>query len=195
MTEYGIKIAAALKAIVQMHSDTSRLLVDCDKHIGKGRPSVFGSYATRDLTYSYKASFWMAEGVYRYYPSGPNVMDGITVVYHSALPSTDPRSETEPMLLVGRIQYSSASIVNPSESGALKGKCDEWDLWNLYFAWCKRECGKVVECQLVDNGRIEWGRLIAVPLFSVDNIEVVVRLVDEVAAASPDRGSAIGITE
>src|ERR1700722_1838486 len=103
-TEYGTKIAGALKAVAQMHAETSRLLVDCDKYIGNGRPSVFGSYATRDLTYHYKATFWMAEGVYRYYPAGPDAVEGVyryypagpdavegvTVAFHYAGAPDDP---------------------------------------------------------------------------------------------------------
>ena len=33
------KMAGALKAVIKMHSDTSKLLIDCDKHIGAGRKS------------------------------------------------------------------------------------------------------------------------------------------------------------
>lgn len=194
-TEYGMRISGALKAIVQLHSDTSRLLVDCDKHLGKGRPSVFGSYATRDLTYHYKAEFWMAEGVYRYYPAGPNAVDGITVAFHYAgAPSVDP--ETEPLLLIARIQYSSLPDTTPPGSAPVKGRCEEWDVWNLYFVWGRnRQFGKVLEYESVDNGRISWARLIAVPLYTVDSIELVVRLADEVGAASPERSSATRATE
>lgn len=168
-TEYGAKIAGALKAVVQMHSDTSKLLVDCDKHIGKGRASVFGSYATSELTYNFQARFWMAEGVYRYYEAGPLLVDGVTAAFfHVDVP-------TEPLLLLARIQYS-------GETAASKAKA--WDIWSLYFAWGEsKELGKVHRYGETDEGRIEWARLIAVPLFSISRIEDVVDLMDRAAAS------------
>ena len=65
-----------------------------------------------------------------------------------------------------------------------------------YFEWGRnRESGQVLAYELVDNGRIAGARLIAVPLYTVDSIEVVVRLADEVVAASPDQRSAVTATE
>ena len=172
-TEYGSKIAGALKAVVQMHSDTSKLLVDCDKHVGKGRSSVFGSYATKELTYNFQAKYWMAEAVYRYYQAGPSVVDGVTVAFF------DAEAPIEPVLLVARIHYST------------NAKPKEWDIWNLYFAWDESEkSGEVYLYAEADEGRIEWARLIAVPLFSIRRIEDVVELMDRVRAASPDRAEA-----
>lgn len=96
--EYGERIAGALKAIAMLHSDTSKLLVDCDKQIGKDRKSVFANYATRDLTYNVKAECWMAEGVYRYYEAGPLLVDGVTVTFFNK------KEHTEPLLKVSRIR-------------------------------------------------------------------------------------------
>jgi hypothetical protein len=180
--EYGTKIAGALKAVAQMHSDTSRLLVDCDKYIGKGRPSLFGSYATRDLTYNYKAAFWMAEGVYRFYPAGPDGVDGVTIAFHYTGTPSDPRSQSEPLLLVGHIRYSPSG--NALEASNSKAKCEEWDLWNLYFEWGKdREVDKVLTYEVADGGRIVKAELIAMPLFAVNSIGVVEDLTKRVAAA------------
>ena len=190
-TEYGTKIAGALKAVAQMHSETSRLLVDCDKYIGKGRPSVFGSYATRDLTYHYKATFWMAEGVYRYYPAGSDAVEGVTVAFHYAGAPNDPRSQSEPLLLVGHIQYSPSG--NVLEDSSSKAKCNEWDLWSLYFEWGQdRESDKLLTYELADGGRITKAKLIAVPLFTVIGIEVVEGLARKVAAGSDDLSEAAG---
>jgi hypothetical protein len=132
--------------------------------------------------------------VYRYYPVGPNTVDGVTVTFHYAGTPTDPRSESEPLLLVGRIQYSSLTGADPPDAATSKGRCAEWDLWYLYFEWGEdRETNKVLSRGLADNGRVAWARLIAVPLFTVDNIEAVVRLSDEVIGCSPDRSTATPI--
>ena len=113
-TEQGRTIAAALKAITQLHSDTSRLLLDCDKYAGDGRRSVFGNTATRDLTWLARASYWMAEGVYRFYQIEPFMVDAITVT------SFKRDEEFEPLFKVGRIQYT---IPANSETDALKQVC------------------------------------------------------------------------
>src|SRR3954454_1641309 len=81
--DYGLKISRALAAVRRMHADVSKLLVDADGTIGKDKDSLFGNYATRNLTYSVKADFWMAWFVHRYYaaPNGPDpgLVDAISV--------------------------------------------------------------------------------------------------------------------
>ena len=181
-TEYGQKIAGALKAIAMLHSDTSKLLSDCDKQIGKGRNSIFGNYATRDLTYNVKAACWMAEGVYRYYEAGPRLVDGVTVTFFNK------EADTEPLLKVARIQYANPELGNGpgAEEEGLKAVCGEWDIWRLLFEWAvDRELGKVLMFTDTDQGRIAWARLIAVPLFSISRIEDVTDLMGRVLASAP----------
>lgn len=181
-TEYGQKIAGALKAIITLHSDTSKLLCDCDKHIGKDRDSVFANYATRDLTYHVRASFWMAEGVYRYYDAGPRLVDGVTVTFFNR------EAETEPLLKIARIQYSDTSPANGSDSKdeGLRAFCKEWDIWSLFFRFTEeRRLGEILTFADADNGRIAWARLIAVPLFSIGRIEDVIELVGRVVESAP----------
>jgi hypothetical protein len=176
-TEQGQNIARALKAIAQLHSDTSRLLLDCDKYVGTGRPSVFGNYATRDLTYHVRAPWWMAEAVYRYYESDPQTADAVTVTFFSS------SEEFEPLLLVGRIHYAKTS---QGEVNALRQTCKEWDLWRLYFrSGVKQELGQVLEYNDMEEHRIAWARLLAVPLFSIHRIEDVCTLMSRVVESVP----------
>jgi hypothetical protein len=66
--DYGKKIAKAFEAIYQLHNDVARLLQDCDGTIGKGKPSIFGSTVTRDLSQAvYNPGRWMPAVLYRYY--------------------------------------------------------------------------------------------------------------------------------
>ena len=58
-TDYGKKMGQALKAVAKMHTQVSQLLLDCNSLFPEYE-SVFGTNATRELTYSVKADFWMA---------------------------------------------------------------------------------------------------------------------------------------
>jgi hypothetical protein len=187
-TEYGQKIAGALRAVAMLHSDTSKLLTDCDKQIGKGRKSIFGNYATRDLTYNVKADCWMAQGVYRYYEAGPLLVDSVTVTFFNA------QVDTEPLLKVSRIQYADTKLGRESASkeGGPRTVCSEWDTWWLFFVGTEnRELGKVLTFTEVDQGRIAWARLVAVPLFSIERIEDVAELMRKVveSAAEPTKAT------
>jgi hypothetical protein len=171
----GKSIAAALRAVASFHSDTSKLLVDCDKFIGRGRRSVFGNYATKDLSYNVKANFWMPEGMFRYYEAGPSLVDGVCVTFFNPAGLMDPKLATEPVFKAARIQYRSpeSSTTHPSGNGeALKALCDGWDIWSLFFKFAKEPSfGQVMEFNNIDSGRIEWARLIAVPLLSITRID------------------------
>lgn len=185
--DYGKKMGNAIRAVAKMHSDTSRLLQDCDGTIGKDKASVFGSYATRDLTYNVRADQWMAQGVYRYYDASTErqgLVDGIMVYFFSR----GPYDHQEPLLIVGRIQYH-------VESGAaIKGICQEWDLWYALFDWgAGLEVNKVLTPGSPD--RIEWIRLFAVPLYSVKSMDDVVSLMKQVRKEQSDEQERAAATE
>jgi hypothetical protein len=171
--EYGVLIDGAVRAIARMHGDTSKLLIDCDKRIGNGRLSVFGNYATRDLKYNVQADYWMAAAVYRYYLAHPNCVEAVTVSFLE-------ESTAEPMLLLAQIQYSSINALKE-----IKELCNEWDVWNLYFAWGETIPDVVHTYENIDGGRIESAKLIAVPLFSIASIEQVVALRNRLPALAP----------
>jgi len=163
-TEYGKRITGALNAVAQLHSDTSKLLVDFDSRmLRSGWTSVFDNFATRDLTYHVKADYWMAEGVYRYYfhEAFPKSIRALTVCFLA-------RQIEEPVLLTAKVNYR-------MESGAqIKLVCKGWDVWQIYFDWMKEaELERVMECGALDNGRIESAAVLAVPLYSINKIEDV----------------------
>jgi hypothetical protein len=183
-TGEGKNILAAFKAIARFHSDTSKLLVDCDKRIGKGRRPVFGNWATRELTYHVKADFWMPEGMFRYYEAGPGLVDGVAVTFFNAAGITNPQLETEPLFQVARIQYKFPEIageVTPDIGDGIKAVCNAWDIWSLFFKETKdRAPGRLFEYADIDNGRIASARLIAVPLLSIGRIEDAQDLMNQV---------------
>ena len=185
---YGGKIQNAVKAVVQMHEDTSKLLQVCDNTIGKGKDSVFGGYATKDLTYSYQAEMWMAYGVYRYYYTPgrpghtlnqPGLVEGVTVVFVPDPPKVADQSGFEPLFIIGQIEYGIAT-----ERPKLERQ-HAWDLWNGFFQWSdKQELSNVIHPQKLDDdatARIKNMKLIAVPLYgSIKKIEDVKKLMEQV---------------
>lgn len=181
-TDHGQKLAGALRAVRNLHSDTSKLLVDCDKHIGGGRDSVFGSYATKDLTWSVNASSWMAEGVYRYYKAGPRLVDGVTVTFWNT------ELEIEPLLKVARIEYAGVESEHTSaiKERAIKDLCKEWDIWSLFFYYAEsQDLDKVLVFDDLEEERIGWARLITVPLVTITRIEDVGDLMRRVIESTP----------
>jgi hypothetical protein len=163
-TEYGRKIAGALAAVRQLHSDTSKMLVDFDKKIvHAGWISAFDNTATRDLTYQMAAQHWMAKGVFRYYWRKEGVrglVRGLTVRFFS-------RRIEEPVLLVAEMHYR-------PQSGEPSFLCQGWDLWKLYFeSQLVLEAEKVVNCGSFDSGRIKSATMLATLLYQIRSIEDV----------------------
>jgi hypothetical protein len=169
--DYGKQVAVAIRAVQQMHSDCSRLLLEFDRKMA-GWAAIYGNNATRELTYHVRAQYWMAEGVYRFYShkNFPGVSRGITIAFIE--PDCD-----EPILIVSNITYK-------SKGSDPKSVCDEWDGWNAFFKWCgKRVYDEVMSFEPVDpQQRIESVRLIARPLYSIKSMQEVEGVMDRVTA-------------
>lgn len=152
----GKKIQAAIRAVCQMHSDVSKLLLDFDDFVPWPCESVFGNVATRDLTAQARAKYWMSDGVYRYLLSKaePGLVEAITVCFNSP-------ELVEPLLLLGRIQYA---VGDGREIAAV---CEPWDLWYLYFNRKERQLRVSLDCTTSDQSRIISARVIAAPLYSI----------------------------
>jgi hypothetical protein len=175
--DYGKKINQALKAVRQMHADVSKLLVDADGTIGKGKIAVF-SNATRDLTVGVQAKTWMAWFVYRYYAAPDateaGMVDAVTVWFFDHQSPID-----EPLLLLGQIGYD-------LELGQqVRAVCQEFDLVYAFSSWSSRRAlGEILTgAQPAQKQTVEWFKVIAVPLFSVNSTEDVTRLMEQVRNA------------
>lgn len=171
--DYGKKIGRALEAVRRLHSDASRLLQDCDGTIGKGKKAVHGSYATHELTWNVRAEYWMAEAVYRYYyadqPSD-GLVDGITVSFFDYQQRVD-----EPLLIVGQLQY------HVEEDFQIRSACYGWDIWYAFFDWSgNRQLDAILGGKHIENGRIEWFKVLAVPLYSIQSMQAVEKLMAKV---------------
>jgi len=172
--EYGKKLTTALAAVRQLHSDTSKLLVDFDsKMFAGGWSSVFENIATRDLTYAVKAQFWMAEAVFRYYAKdgNPGHVEGLTVVFFE-------RRAKEPLFLIAQLQYRMGA------NKLISDVCRPWDIWYLYFEHTdKRELQTLHTFRNIDNDRIERAAVLAVPLLSIKTPADAVATLEQVREA------------
>jgi hypothetical protein len=167
-TEYGKKIDSALRAVAQLHKDSSKLLVDFDSRIETGWYSVFGNFATSELTYHVRAPCWMARGVYRYYAheQHPGLVEGVAICFIE-------RSLDEPVFLAARLKY------NQEGGKEIKSVCEPWDIWNLYFKKEKPQMRTVLTIKDAEGARINETKLLAVPLYSIQMIEDVEGLLNE----------------
>jgi hypothetical protein len=163
-TDYGKKVGQALKVVAKMHSQVSQLISDCDSLFPEYK-SVFGTNATRDLTYSVHSDFWMAEGVYRYWFKEGSSVVGVTALFHPWEGELE-----QPLFVVGQINYLN---VAPE---TVKEQCSPWHLWTAVTSWAPQppRQGKVIELSDPDGkGTIPNMRLIVVPLFHIENLDDV----------------------
>lgn len=161
-TDYGKKIGQALKAIAKMHSQVSQLLLECDGLFPRYTP-VFTT-ATKDLTRSVHADFWMAEGVYRYWFRESSNVIGVTAMFHPWEGELE-----EPLFVVGQIDYASSG----SEA---KEQCAPWDLWYAVMEWAPKPLcmGEAIDLlNPEEEGRIQNMKFIAVPLFQIESLDDV----------------------
>ncbi|PKM83773.1 MAG: hypothetical protein CVU88_01260 [Firmicutes bacterium HGW-Firmicutes-13] len=161
-TNYGLKIGKAFKAIITMHQDVRKLLLDCDSLFSHGE-SIFDNTVTSDLSYSINASWWLAEGVFRYWNIQENYIVGTAVLFFS-----EDDSFEQPLFIAGRLKYSTSDSGEP-----LKNICDRWDLW---YAVEANEIKFNIQTHLDypdEEGRIEWLDYIIIPLFNIESFEDV----------------------
>ena len=163
-TGYGKKIGQALKAVATMHSQVSQLLSDCDSLFPDYEP-VFGNIVTSGLTYHLKADFWMARAVYRYWFQQGKPVLGVTAMFRSMAVELE-----QPLFLVGCIEYPDTTSQN------IRQRCDGWHLWLALRDWAPKPLALSEVINLPDpdgKGTIRNMKLIAVPLFEIENLDDV----------------------
>lgn len=169
---YGLLVANALVAVQQLHDDVSRLLQDCDGVIGKGKASRFANAVTQDLSALLRADYWMAEAVFCYYyeaDGADGVVDAVTACFFDA-----ENRIPEPFLLVGQVKY------RVEANAQIPAKCQGWDLRHGYFGWWPNRTPGMAHAGRRDDDRVEWFKVVGVPLFSVRSVAHVGELLAEV---------------
>lgn len=172
--EYGPRVGTALAAVRQLHSDASKLLQECDTRIAPGRESMFGAYATQDLTYSYRTEFWMAEAVFRYYRTDvPDWVHGVTVCFFDRAGRI-----SEPIIIVGSLRYPPVTEGNSA--------CQAWDLWDCYFESKPRpDFDMLAQMMNLANGRILEARILVRRLYDLQSFDDVEAMFRNASAPSP----------
>jgi len=175
-TDYGKKMGQALKAVATMHSQVSQLLSDCDGLFPDYEP-VFGNIVTSMLTWHLKADFWMARGVYRYWFLQGKAVPGVTAVFRSRVVELE-----EPLFIVGCIDYPDITSQN------IKQRCDGWHLWAALRDWAPKPppLSEVINLSDPDGkGTMRNIKLIAVPLFQIENLNDVSTLFKRIGVELP----------
>ncbi len=176
--EYGKQIMVALRAVELLHSDTSRLLQDCDKVLGSGE-SIFKSFATRELTYHVKADHWMAHSVYRFYPARDrkDAAEGVTVCFFDNERGIGNGRISAPCILIGRIIYRDG---RDAVEACMEGQ--GWDLWHAFFGPNNPTVGSVLQRVEQSDSRIQGLDFVALPLYSINSVHDIEKWVEQIRA-------------
>lgn len=163
-TEAGKTMHQAVKAVADMHADTSILLRDLDK-LFKKRKSIFKNIVTGELTYNVEALMWMAAGVFRYWDLRNGNVAGVTVMFYD-----HDVDIGEPLLVVGCLHYKAG------KDGAQK-----WDLWHMAADKERRKKGRGIDVSMADEfeGRIEKASYAIRPLYSITSTDDVKAMFSE----------------
>jgi len=159
--DYGKKIGLAYKAILQMHKDAKKLLIDCDNYFEQ--ESIFGNTVTSSLSYSIQASYWLAQGLFRYWPQDNDITNGATIIFF-----TEDEKVDQPLFIAGKIRYK-------LENNKLSEVCKYWDLWNVSLNWSEELKINSINNLVTpgDEGRIEEITYIIKPLFQINEFKDV----------------------
>lgn len=170
--DYGKQVGKAFEAVYQLHKDVSRLLADCIGVLGKGRKTPHWPYVFLGVSGSaHDTEKWMPFATRRYFTGGdlpPSAAEFVLAYFWSPLPYPQ-----EPLLVVGRVTY------HPTESAEIKP--DFYDAWTLAFEQGgPLAVGEVTRHVLSEHERIASADVLAVPLFSINSVDDVLKHMEEV---------------
>src|SRR5580698_3737311 len=111
--DYGKQMAMALKAVLKMHSDSSKLLLDLDRTM-QGYRSLFDNIATTNLSYDVKRGKYMADGLFRHYVRDNDELEVRAV--NICFCDENDHNFMEPIFVAAHLSYVSAAA-NMQEKG------------------------------------------------------------------------------
>jgi hypothetical protein len=171
---YGKKIGQAIRAVQQMHSDSSRLLLDLDR-IMHGWECLYGAYVANDIPSTVARGRFMAEGLYRHYslPQHPTRVVALNLCFFDA---TKPSLLAEPLLVAAELNYEL--------QGPMKSAGREWDPWTAFFGWIDRpNDGELITLESPECfPRKLSARLLASPLYDVKGSDHLRELIAKVCS-------------
>lgn len=157
-TDYGKRVMNGLRAINSMHTQVRLLFKDCDS-LFRGYRSLYGNIATREVSGTIQYGPWMTQGAYRFWHKPSEPVPAITVILFS---EEDSEILEEPVFVAGLLKYR----VDVNENSDQRW----WDLWKAFFDWAPvKASGKVFSLDGPARD-VEWARIVAVPLFSLEGL-------------------------
>jgi len=170
-TEQGKQLGIALKAVLEMQSDCTKLIEDLDKFM-MGYRSLYGSVVTLDLGSTIGRRTYVAEGLIRLY-ARPEEDARVLCINICFYDRNDPKFE-EPILVAANISYQPAP---PDQTEKLKRG---WDAWHSFLDWAPERIydQPITLARPPKRPTIETVTLAATPLFGVKNIDDVKKLVE-----------------
>ena len=173
--ENGLRIGAALQAVLQMQADSVKLLRDLDRGL-QGYKSLFGNYVTSGIGSSINTQAFLADGMFRHYS-----VDG---KWGRSLAATicffdlkRPERLPEPVFVAANLDY-----IDPSPDPNEKQK-RAWDAWYAYVEWAPdRKFNEIIVLENPEQResltRVEF---VAAPLYSITNLDVATSLIDRLS--------------
>ena len=121
---WGKQMMLAIQAVRGLHTDASRLLLDLDRGL-VGYRSVYGSFATMDLSYDIKRGTFMSNGLLRHWlhNSQPDAVIAVNIAFWD-----DRGKVTEPLFIAAKLLYT-----DQLEKAGDRTKA--WDPWYAYLDW------------------------------------------------------------
>jgi hypothetical protein len=178
-TVLGKQVGIAFKAVRQCHEDLRQLIADFDSLVSKR--GLQRAWSLDAVTYGVSraayAPYWMASKLYRVYhdpEKHPNVIEGINIRFFA-----DDGSLDEPKLIAGRIAYTVAA------DQTVENVAQVWDLDDAYRQWSgalPNDLGKPLTCRVESHVRVERACVVATDLYSIQSIDDVTSLLEQVRA-------------
>jgi hypothetical protein len=187
--DYGKKIGKAIRAIRAMHEDTAKLVRSLSKvFTGKVIYSELAGGGTQE-------TYWMTEGMKRYWGDANlhrGLVEGLNAVFADVDAASGELNDVpeEPLLILGQIQYVVPDPFPVPQNPKRDKRFDDWPwlkehIWDFreaYLRWRQRGVTTYDEVIRLDRPQdhVEWVRVLAVPLYSIQNVEHVRSLMGRV---------------
>ena len=169
--EQGVQMGLAMKAIINLHQDSVKLISDIDKHM-QGFESFYGNVVTQGLGSSISNRKYIADGLMRHYHRAGNLSEmlGVNVCFYDL---NDPNF-AEPILVVARTTYV------PMDVDYAERYRRAWDPWYSFLSWAPaRTYGEAISLSTPKNRETIVNLTVAaLPLYEVKTLAGAVGLIE-----------------
>jgi len=172
---YGENITRAMRAVLQMHADSSKLLLDLDREM-MDYVSLYDNIATANLSYDVKSKRFMAEGLFRHYVRAKTDTEviAVNILFFDEGIKT---AFSEPLFVASKLSYLNTTGSSSERQSRF------WNPWQALTDWSHGEAlkGVVHLSEIKKSGEVQSATVRAVPLFGISSIEQAMYVMREVA--------------